>query len=178
LYKFPKSWYIQKSNFYSEKNFPSNFSPVGLATRWHVWPFKPRSPPDLSYYLNAPAERCLLLSCLRAMDAAPTFSRAMEPQRSPPNNSPLFTRPLLTPPTLPIMAAMKAPNTVVARHSRPLPPNPVKGHSHYGGATHPFTLRTGAPCPHHHPSPGEWSCRIVPFPLPSSRQAIAARSCR
>jgi hypothetical protein len=35
-------WYIQKSYFYSEKNFPSNFDPVGPATRWPFWPFGPR----------------------------------------------------------------------------------------------------------------------------------------
>jgi hypothetical protein len=36
---------LKKSNFYSEKNYPSNSGPVGPATCQPVWPFSPRGPP-------------------------------------------------------------------------------------------------------------------------------------
>jgi hypothetical protein len=71
--------------FYLEKIFPSNFGPV---TRRPVRAFDPHGPPDLSSSLTAPAERRLLLSRRHALDAAPSFSRTMEPP----------TPPLITPP--------------------------------------------------------------------------------
>jgi hypothetical protein len=81
------------------------------------------------------------------------------------------------PPSLPIMAAMKAPITATAHHSwlPHLPPDPIKGHSHSGGAPHPFTSppplpihthtvaawsqspAAGAPPPHLRPSPDDRS---------------------
>jgi hypothetical protein len=140
--------------------------------------FGPRSPPVLSSSLTAPAEhRLLLLSHRRAMDAVPSFSRAMEPQRSPPITPPSSIGRSYYPPSLPIMAAMKAPITATAHHSWPphLPPDPIKGHSHSGGAPHPFTSppplpihthtvaawsqspAAGAPPPHLRPSPDDRS---------------------
>jgi hypothetical protein len=44
LYKFPKPWYIQKSNFYSETNFLSTFGPIGLAASRPIRPFGPPGP--------------------------------------------------------------------------------------------------------------------------------------
>jgi hypothetical protein len=62
---------IFKNPIFSEKNFPSNFIP---ATRRPVQPTRPFFP------LTAPTERrLLLLSRRHAMDAAPSFSRTMEP---------------------------------------------------------------------------------------------------
>jgi hypothetical protein len=59
-YKFPKPWYIQKSNLYSEKNFSFTFSPIG----------QPAHP--AFFLLIVPAERRLfLLLRHHAMDAAP-----------------------------------------------------------------------------------------------------------
>jgi hypothetical protein len=133
------------------------------------------------FLLTTPAERCLFLLPHRcAMDVAPSFSHAMEPQRSPhpTNNSPpLQSAVATTPPSLPVMAAMKAPITApLAIPGRPcLPPDPIKGHPHSGGAPHPFTSpppllncaravaassqspAAGAPPPRRHPSSGEWS---------------------
>jgi hypothetical protein len=47
-YKFSKPFYIQKSNFYSEKNFSFTFGLIGPAASQPIWPFGPCSPPNLS----------------------------------------------------------------------------------------------------------------------------------
>jgi hypothetical protein len=44
LYKFSKPWYIQKSNFYFERNFPSTFGPAASRP---IWPFGPLTPAGL-----------------------------------------------------------------------------------------------------------------------------------
>jgi hypothetical protein len=52
-----------------------------------------QQPTQPSSSLTAPTEHRLLLSRHRAMNAAPSFSRGMEPQRSPPTiTPPLFNR--------------------------------------------------------------------------------------
>jgi hypothetical protein len=68
------------------KEFSFTFAPTGpVASR----PFGPRSPTGRFFLLTAPAERRLfLLPRRRAMDAAPSFFRAMELQRSPPITPP------------------------------------------------------------------------------------------
>jgi hypothetical protein len=51
-------------------------------------------------------------------------SHAAKPQWSPPHNPPLQSAAITTPPSLPVMAAMKAPITAAARGFRPPPPPP------------------------------------------------------
>jgi hypothetical protein len=108
LEKFRKNPHIK----ISPKSPPINFQSLGIFKNQNfiqkrIFPSlsaqsaqRPTGPSGLSahaanpafFLLTAPAERRLfLLLRRRAMDAAPS-SRVMEPQRSPPNNSPLFNR--------------------------------------------------------------------------------------
>jgi hypothetical protein len=124
------------------KEFSFTFGPTGPAASR---PFGPRSPPGRFFLVTAPAERRLfLLQRRHAMDAAPSFFRAMELQRSPPNNSLHFT---------PVMAAMKAPIITAARHSWP-PPPPSQHHKRVLAlrwSTSPLHLASSPPqlCPRH-----------------------------
>jgi hypothetical protein len=101
----------------------------------------------------------------------------MKLQRPPPLTSPPLQSTITHPTFTPVTAAMKAPITAAASHSRPPcpPPNPIKGYSHSGGAPHPFTsppsllncaravpawsqsFVAGAPPPRGRPSSGERS---------------------
>jgi hypothetical protein len=142
------------------KEFSFTFAPTGpVASR----PFGPRSPTGRFFLLTAPAERRLFLLPRRhAMDAAHSFFRAMELQRSPPNNSLHFT---------PVMAAMKAPIITAARHSWP-PPPPSQHHKRVLAlrwSTSPLHLASSPPqsCPRHgrlEPKLHHWCAASSPLP--------------
>jgi hypothetical protein len=135
---------IFKNPIFILKKIPSNFGP---ATHRPIRPFGQRGPPGLSSSLIALAERCLLLfSRRRSMDGPLLLPHHGAPNGCPPI-TPLFNQPWLPPPSLPVMAAMKAPITTAARHYRPpmAPSDPIKRHPHSSGAPHPLHLASSPP---------------------------------
>jgi hypothetical protein len=134
------------------KEFSFTFGPTCPAASR---PFGPRSPPSRFFLLTAPAEhRLFLLPRRHAMDAAPSIFHAMELQRSPPPITPPSSiGRSYPPPFTPITAAMKAPFTATARHSRLPPPlyRPYKRVPALRWSTSPLHLASSPPqsCPRH-----------------------------
>jgi hypothetical protein len=52
--KFPKPWYIKKSNFYSEKNFSFTFGPIGPVASQPIRPFSPAAAQFFFFFPNRP----------------------------------------------------------------------------------------------------------------------------
>jgi hypothetical protein len=118
---FSKALVNSKIQFLIRIFFSFTFDlPAHAATR-PIRPLGSRGHP--SFFLLALAERRLsLLSRHRTMGVAPLLPpHARKPQRSPPHN-PIFNQPQLQPPSLPVMAAMKAAITAAACGFRPPPP--------------------------------------------------------